>query len=88
MQVEGGRIDQAHHANMARLALEETLELEAAVEVALQTVDLAETLILVGADHSHAFTINGYPGRGNDILGRLRTAAAAAADFFDQLVMK
>lgn len=67
--MEGGRIDQAHHANMAHLALDETLELEAAVEVALQTVDLAETLVVVGADHSHAFTINGYPDRGRDVLG-------------------
>lgn len=69
LMVEGGRIDQAHHANMAHLALEETLQLEAAVEVALRIVDLSETLIVVGADHSHGFTINGYPARGNDILG-------------------
>ncbi|KAJ1519733.1 hypothetical protein ONE63_004989 [Megalurothrips usitatus] len=67
--VEGGRIDHAHHANMAHLALDETLELEKAVEAALRLADVSQTLIVVAADHSHAFTINGYPARGADVLG-------------------
>ena len=36
---------------------------------AVENSDPKETLILVTADHSHVFTIAGYPTRGNDILG-------------------
>lgn len=67
--VEGGRIDQAHHQNHARLALEEAVELDMAIKVALSNTENAETLIIVTSDHSHALTFNGYPNRGNDILG-------------------
>ena len=69
LMVEGGRIDHAHHANYAQLALHETAELDDAVAYAARNTDPADTLIIVTADHSHSFTINGYPGRGNDILG-------------------
>jgi len=51
------------------LALRELYELEEAVKAALQLVKLEETLIIVTADHSHSFTFNGYPMRGNDIFG-------------------
>lgn len=69
LMVEGGRIDHAHHQNHAHLALREVVELDRAVERALGMVDLEDTLILVTADHSHSMTFNGYPVRGNDILG-------------------
>ena len=71
--VEGGRIDHAHHAARAGVALEETLEFNRAIEAALARVDLAETLILVTADHAHTLTIGGYPTRGNPILGFVTT---------------
>jgi len=69
LMVEGGNIDHGHHEGRADIALSETQELSRAVALALSKVDLAETLILVTADHSHVFTIAGYPARGNPILG-------------------
>ncbi len=69
LMVEGGRIDHGHHDGNAAHALSETQELARAVQVALSKVDLSNTLILVTADHSHVFTIAGYPTRGNPILG-------------------
>ena len=69
LMVEGGRIDHGHHDGVAGKALTETQEFAKAVQVALEKVDLSETLILVTADHSHVFTIAGYPTRGNPILG-------------------
>ncbi|KAK7075978.1 hypothetical protein SK128_006301, partial [Halocaridina rubra] len=67
--VEGGRIDQAHHENQAGKALSETLELEEAVQVALDLTPSEETMIIVTADHGQALSINGYPARKSDILG-------------------
>lgn len=69
LMVEGGRIDHAHHAGKAGFALEEAVEFARAVQWAVENTDPDETLILVTADHSHVFTIAGYPQRGNDILG-------------------
>jgi alkaline phosphatase len=67
--IEGGRIDHAHHDGRAGYALEETVEMARAVQYAVDNTDPADTLIMVTADHSHVFTIAGYPQRGNDILG-------------------
>lgn len=72
LMVEGGRIDHAHHAGIAGKALLETQEFANAIAKAISMVDLSETLILVTADHSHVFTIAGYPTRGNPILDLVR----------------
>lgn len=69
LMVEGGRIDHGHHASSAFLALHDTIAFSRAVDLAIARVDLSETLVVVTADHSHVFTIAGYPTRGNPILG-------------------
>uniref|UniRef100_A0A8C4Z9Y9 Alkaline phosphatase n=1 Tax=Gadus morhua TaxID=8049 RepID=A0A8C4Z9Y9_GADMO len=68
--VEGGRIDQAHHAGRGSMALHEAVALDRAVGKALELTNEEETLIVVTADHSHPLVINGYPFRGNSILGK------------------
>ncbi len=67
--VESGRIDHGHHAGNAKRALADAVELSNAVKAAVENTNPEETLILVTADHSHVFTIAGYPKRGNPILG-------------------
>ncbi|XP_046484551.1 membrane-bound alkaline phosphatase-like [Neodiprion pinetum] len=67
--VEGGRIDHAHHSSYAHLALDETVEMAAAVRLADQLTEESDTLIVVTSDHAHVMSISGYPSRGNDILG-------------------
>ncbi|UAB78627.1 alkaline phosphatase [Erythrobacter sp. SCSIO 43205] len=69
LMVESGRIDHAHHDGRAGVALEEAVEFARAIQYAIDNTDPADTLIMVTADHSHVFTIAGYPRRGNDILG-------------------
>ncbi|MBM86797.1 MAG: alkaline phosphatase [Gammaproteobacteria bacterium] len=71
LNVEAGRIDHAHHAVNPFRALNDTIELANAVKTATEMVDLNDTLIIVTADHSHVFTIAGYPKRGNPILGKV-----------------
>ena len=69
LMVEAGRIDHAHHTGNAYRALNETIALSEAVQTALSNTDPNDTMIVVTADHSHVFTIAGYPSRGNPILG-------------------
>ncbi|XP_050041542.1 alkaline phosphatase-like [Dermacentor andersoni] len=66
---EGGRIDHAHHVNLAQLALQETVEFEGVVGGVSQMLPENETLIVVTADHSHTLNIAGHPPRGTNILG-------------------
>lgn len=73
--VEGGRIDHAHHGGNAFNALSDTVAFAEAVSVADAMTSDADTTILVTADHSHGFTMAGYPQRGNPILGLVRQNA-------------
>lgn len=58
--VEGGKIDLGHHYGLAKKALQETVELEKAVELARLRTSEENTLVVVSSDHSHAFTVSGY----------------------------
>lgn len=80
LMVESGRIDHAHHAGNAFNALNETVELSKAVAVADTLTDDNDTLIIVTADHSHVFTMAGYPVRGNPILGKVKESDGKGGD--------
>ena len=69
--VESGRIDHGHHAGSAYAALHDTIEYSRAIQAAVDGTNAEETLIIVTADHSHVFTMAGYPKRGNPILGKV-----------------
>lgn len=80
LMVEAGRIDHAHHAGNAYRALTDAIALSNAVKAALAATDPRDTLIIVTADHSHTFTIAGYPERGNPILGKTRADGELLTD--------
>lgn len=84
LSVESGRIDHGHHAGNASAALYDAIEFANAIQAAVDNTNPEETLIIVTADHSHVFTIAGYPKRGNPILGKVvgvgSTEPALAAD--------
>ena len=75
LHVEAGRIDHGHHAGNAYRALTDTIAMDDAVRRTVEVLKnhrmLQDTLIVVSADHSHTFTIGGYPQRGNNILGKV-----------------
>ena len=74
LMVESGRIDHGHHGSNAHRALNETILLSDTVQAVLDALtpeERSETLIIVTADHSHTFTLAGYPTRGNPILGKV-----------------
>ena len=77
--VESGRIDHGHHAGNAHRALADAVELSNAVKAAVDATSSDDTLIMVTADHSHVFTIAGYPERGNPILGLVHSVGGSLA---------
>ncbi len=79
LMVEGGRIDHGHHAGNAYRALTDTIAFSNAVKAAAEKVG-PDTLIVVTADHSHVFTIAGYPERGNPILGLVKAGTSTSKD--------
>ena len=71
LMVESGRIDHGHHAGTANYAMADTIAFADAIRTAIESTNPRDTLIIVTADHSHVFTIAGYPTRGNPILGKV-----------------
>jgi alkaline phosphatase len=73
LMVEGGRIDHALHGTNAKRALTDTIAFDDAIKAALDKAKLtdptlANTLIIVTADHDHTMAFNGYGKKGNPIL--------------------
>ncbi len=68
LMVEGGRIDHALHETTGQKALRDTIAFDDAIKTAitkarLSDPTLANTLIVVTADHDHTLVLNGYAKR-------------------------
>ncbi|RFB01754.1 alkaline phosphatase [Parvularcula marina] len=77
LMVEGGRVDHAHHGGNAARALEDVGAFDAAIATALDKTNAEDTLIIVTADHGHTLVFQGYPQRGNPILGLVKSVTSA-----------
>lgn len=55
----GANIDIGHHETRARMALEEGMALDDAVTKVMEMTSNEDTLVVVSADHSHAFAFGG-----------------------------
>ncbi|PJG59518.1 alkaline phosphatase [Aeromonas cavernicola] len=83
LMVEGGRIDHALHATNAKRSLTDAVALDNAVKTALAKVNLADTLIVVTADHDHTMTINGYSAKGNPVLDLVKNSDGSTQNDVD-----
>lgn len=89
LMVEGGRIDHALHNTNAKRALVDTIAFDEAIaaaiaELKLTDPTLANTLIVVTADHDHTMTFNGYGKIGNPILDINRSYSAGNPESTDK----
>ncbi|XP_022685809.1 alkaline phosphatase-like isoform X1 [Varroa jacobsoni] len=80
--IEGANIDAAHHHNLAAHALEEVYQMDKAVRVAAKLLSPKNTLMIVSADHSHPFTLNGYANRGKSIIGAADDGGHSILSYF------
>ena len=69
LMVESGKVDHAHHGGNGYRALSDTQEYAQAVAAARAMTNERDTLIIVTADHGHTLAFQGYPLKGNNILG-------------------
>ena len=51
--------------------MEDTYAMDEAIRVVMERTSSEDTLVVVTADHSHAFVSGGYANRGDDILGKI-----------------
>lgn len=61
VQYLGGRIDHAHHDTRPQRSLQETVDFSETIEKIRSQINEEDTLMVVTADHSHVFTVSGYP---------------------------
>ncbi|OQR66555.1 alkaline phosphatase [Tropilaelaps mercedesae] len=80
--IEGANIDAAHHVNLAAHALEEVYQMDKAVRVATKFLSPKNSLLVVSADHSHPFTMNGYANRGKSIIGKVESGGHSILSYF------
>ncbi|MYM80955.1 alkaline phosphatase [Duganella sp. FT50W] len=92
LMVEGGRIDHALHETTAKKALQDTVAFDNAIKAAIAKAKLtdptlANTLIVVTADHDHTLVLNGYAKRTGKttaasagVLGVVKNYVTGAAD--------
>jgi len=76
LMVEAGRVDHAHHAGNAARALHDAQMFSKAIEKARAMTSDRDTLIIATADHGHTIALQGYPAKGNDILGLVKAPYA------------
>ncbi len=69
LMVEAGRVDHAHHGGNAARALHDAQMFSQAIATALSMTNSKDTLIIATADHGHTLAFQGYPKKGNNILG-------------------
>lgn len=67
------------------MALHETIAFDNAIAKGLELTDEQETLTVVMADHSHSITFNGFPFRGQSILGNYRRAFLCGLSHFPSI---
>ena len=75
LMVEAGKVDHAHHGGSALGAMVQMQGFANAVAASLEMTNPTDTLIVVTGDHGHTLTIQGYPAKGNNILGLAQVPA-------------
>ncbi|EIE50486.1 alkaline phosphatase [Salipiger aestuarii] len=87
LEIEAGRVDHANHDGNAARVVRDGVAFAEAVAMADELTDESDTLIIVTADHEHSIAMNGYCGRGSDIMGLCYDVAQSGDKHSDELVL-